>query len=107
MLSSETVILSIEDAPKNAVVDIEVQPLPIDTFLSEVQFANVMSLSSVTLFGISILVSLLHSLNAPLLIVVRLSGKLTVSMLGQFKNAQLPIESKPSPKFTLFKTTQF
>ena len=83
LLSSATVIFSIAFALKNASDEIEVQPLPIDTFLSEVQFANVLSLSLVTLFGISTLASLLHSLNASLLIVVRLSGNVTVSRLGQ------------------------
>ena len=83
LLSSATVIFSIAFELRNAVDEIEVQPLPIDTFLREAQFANVLSLSLVTLFGISTLASLLHSLNASLLIVVRLSGNVTVSRLGQ------------------------
>ena len=97
--------MSIAYALINAVVDIELQPLPIDTFFSDEQFENVLSLSFVTLFGISMLVSLLHSLNASLLIVVRLSGNVTVSRFLQLWNAKRSIEIKPSPKFAVFKTS--
>ena len=77
MLSSETVILSIENVPSNAVVDIEVQPLPIDTFFSDEQFENVLSLSFVSLFGISIFFKATQLWNAPLSMVVRFSDSST------------------------------
>ena len=79
MLSSETVILSIEDAPKNAVDEIEVQPLPINISFSDEQLKNVLSFNLVTLFGISILLSLVQLLNTLAFIVVRLSGRFILS----------------------------
>ena len=57
-LSVDTVIFSSFVALLNAVAEIVVQFLPIDTLLSELQFSNVLLSIFVTLSGIAILCKL-------------------------------------------------